>query len=247
MFLRPLAVRPLLLAAALSASVALPLHAEEAHVRQAEISVSGEGRASIAPDMAIVTLSVMRQAKTAREATDENSKAMAAVLEALKKDGIENRDLQTAGFSIQPQYFYPTEPNGQPKAPELTGYQVTNTLTVRLRQLDKLGALLDQAVDLGVNQGGEIRFDNSDSAATLKAAREAAVKDAMEKARTLAEAAGVKLGRVVTLTENAPYNEPQPMIRAAMAMEKAADAPVPVAAGENQYAVQVNAVFAIED
>lgn len=240
------ALRALGLAAGVSLVLALPLAASEDNRRPAEISVSGEGRASIAPDMAIVSLTVLREAKTAREATDENSKAMAAVLAALKDEGIEARDLQTAGFSIQPQYIYPTQENGQQKPPELTGYQVSNTLTVRLRALDKLGALLDRAVSLGVNQGGGIRFDNSDPAAALKAARAAAVKDAMDRARTLAEAAGVSLGRVVSLTESTPYNEPQPMVRA-MAMEKMADAPVPVAAGENQYTVQVNAVFSIKD
>jgi uncharacterized protein YggE len=113
-----------------------------------------------------------------------------------------------------------------------------------MRDIAKVGAVIDKAVTLGVNQGGDIRFTNDDPAKTIKAARTDAVKDAIDKARTLADAAGIKLGRILEITEGGTTPEPQPMVRMQMAKE-AADA-VSVEAGENSYSVGVNVTFAIE-
>ncbi|KQS76845.1 hypothetical protein ASG25_15615 [Rhizobium sp. Leaf384] len=220
----------------LSAPVSAPL-------REAVIEVSGEGRAAVAPDMAIVSFSVVTDAKTAREALDANSKSMTDVLAALKTSGIAERDLQTSGFAVNPQYRYPENNNGN-EPPTLIGYQVANTLTVRLREIAKLGAIIDQAVTLGVNQGGSIQFTNDKPDATLNDARKAAVADAMAKAKILAEAAGVKLGRVIEISENAGRPEPMPMMARAMAKDMA-EASVPIANGENSYTVTVNLTFAI--
>jgi uncharacterized protein len=236
-----------LLAASLLPMAAAGAFAEDAKPREAVVMVTGEGHSSIAPDMAIVTLAVVKQSKTAREALDENSKAMGAVLATLKDAGIAERDLQTSGFSIQPQYNYPNNNNGQSQPPELVGYQATNSLSVRVRDLGKLGTIIDQAVNLGVNQGGDIQFTNDKPDEALTAARKDAVADAMEKAKTLTEAAGVKLGRVIEISENSIRPTPQPMFRAAM-MKDAAPAPaVPVAGGENTYDVSVNVTYAIAE
>lgn len=224
------------------AAVALPAFAADAP-RQAVITVIGEGRATMAPDMAVLTFSVVKQEKTAREALDNNNKAMSDVLAALKKAGIAERDLQTSGFSVQPQYRYPQGTDGQQLPPELIGYQVSNALTVRVRDLSKLGGIIDQSVTLGVNQGGSIQFTNDKPEATIIEARKEAVADAVAKARVLAEAAGVALGRIVEISENSSRPEPLPMMRT-MAKEYAADA-VPIATGENSYNVTVNVTFAI--
>ena len=157
----------------------VPALADEARQREAVITVTGQGHASIAPDMAIVTLSVVKDAKAAQDALDQNSKAMGAVLATLKNSGIADRDLQTTGFAIQPQYTFPTDKNGQAQQPVLNGYQVTNGLTVRVRDLTKLGAIIDQAVNLGVNQGGDIQFTNDNPDAVLREARKMAVADAI--------------------------------------------------------------------
>lgn len=234
-----------LLALPLAASAALPALAQEARPREAVISVSAKGESSTAPDMAIVNLAVVKQAKTAREALDENNKAMADVLKALKEGGIAQRDLQTSGFSIQPQYNYPQPANGQPQQPELIGYQATNSVTVRIRDLSKLGAVIDQSVSLGINQGGDIQFTNDKPDDVMDEARKAAVANALKKARILTEAAGVKLGRVLEISENAVRPMPQPAYRATM-MKEAADSSVPVEGGENTYSVTVNVTFAIE-
>lgn len=230
----------LLVASALTPTI---LSAHDAERKEPVIVVTGEGDAAVAPDLAIVSLSVGETRKTAREALDVANGAMKAVIDALKKDGVAARDLQTSGLSIQAQYSYAQNEDGTPKPPVLTGYMVANTLTVRIRDMSKVGAVIDQAVTLGVNQGGDIRFTNNDPAKTIAAARTEAVKNAIEKAHTLADAAGVKLGRILEITETGTPNDPRPMMSARMAKE-AADA-VPVEAGENSYSVNVNVTFAI--
>ncbi|MBY5782237.1 SIMPL domain-containing protein [Rhizobium leguminosarum] len=232
-----------LLALPLAASA--PAFAQEAKPREPVISVTGDGESSVAPDMAVVNLAVVKQAKTAREALDENNKAMNDVLAALKSGGIAERDLQTSGFSIQPQYNYPQPVDGQQQQPQLIGYQTINSVTVRLRDLAKLGAVIDQSVSLGINQGGEIQFTNDKPDAAIEEARKAAVADAVKRAKTLSEAAGVKLGRILEINENVPRAMPQPVYRATM-MKEASDAAVPVQGGENNYNVSVTVTFAIE-
>jgi uncharacterized protein YggE len=235
-----------LLAAALLPLAAAGALAQDVKPREAVVMVTGEGHSSVAPDMAIVTLSVVKQSKTARDALDQNSKAMGAVLATLKEAGIADRDLQTAGFSIQPQYNYPNGNNGQPQPPELVGYQATNSLSVRIRDLSKLGSVIDQAVTLGVNQGGDIQFTNDKPEEALTAARKDAVADAMAKAKTLTDAAGVKLGHVIEISENSIRPSPQPVFRATAMMKDAAAPAVPVQGGENTYDVTINVTYAIE-
>ncbi|UVC11961.1 SIMPL domain-containing protein [Rhizobium sp. TH2] len=241
-------VYPFRLTLAALAVVAVPLSVASAHAsdkKEPVIVVSGQGDASVVPDLAIVTLSVAETAKTAREALDINNGAMTSVMKALKDQGIADRDLQTSGLAIQPQYSYPQNEDGTPKLPILNGYTVTNGLTVRVRDLAKLGAILDQSVTSGVNQGGDIRFTNDNPEKALEEARTEAVKNAAAKAKTLADAAGVKLGRVVEISESVGGADPQPMMRMQMAKE-AADA-VPIAAGENTYVVNVSVTFAIAE
>ena len=211
------------------------------------IVVTGEGQVDVAPDMAILSLTVTREAETAREALDANNMAMKDVLDAMKKKDIEKRDLQTSGFSIQPRYVYPPVDNetGQRPPPEIVGYTVRNSLTVRIREITLVGEILDLSVRLGVNEGGNIRFSNADPAAIIAQAREAAVRDALSKAETLARAAGVSTGRILEISEQSYKPAPAPMARAQMGMMVAAEA-VPVATGENTYSVDVKVTFAIE-
>jgi uncharacterized protein YggE len=226
------------------AAAGLPAFAADAQGRPAIISVIGEGRATMTPDMAVLTFSVVKQEKTAREALDGNNKAMSDVLGALKTAGIAERDLQTSGFSVQPQYRFPQGADGQQLPPELIGYQVSNALTVRVRDLSKLGAIIDQSVTLGVNQGGDIQFTNDKPESAMEEARKNAVADAMARAKTLASAAGVKLGSVIEINESGPRPQPMPVMRAAM-MKSEADAGVPIQGGESSYNINVNVTFSI--
>lgn len=210
------------------------------------ILVTGQGTAELAPDMAVLQLTVTREAETARAALDANSAAMAEVLKALREQGIAERDLQTANFSIQPRYVYPSpKSQGERKPPRIVGYTVRNGLKVRVRDLDKLGAVIDRSVSLGVNEGGNILFANDDPSAAIEQARIRAVREAASRAQTLATAAGVKLGKVLEISEQSYNPPPMPMMQSRMVMADAAEA-VPVAAGENIYEVTVSLAYAIE-
>lgn len=211
------------------------------------ILVSGQGSAELAPDMAVLQLIVTREADTARAALDANSAAMAQVIKALRGEGIAVRDIQTDNFSIQPKYVYPPQKSqGENQPPRIVGYTVRNGLTVRVRDLGKLGAIMDQSVTLGVNEGGNILFTNDDPSAAVDKARASAVKDAMARAKTLAAAAGVRLGKVLEISEQSFMPGPAPIMRAEMLMAAPAADAVPVAAGESSYQVTVSLTYAIE-
>jgi uncharacterized protein YggE len=208
------------------------------------ITVTGEGKVDIPPDMAVLVLSVNREATTAREALTANSAAMSKVLEAMTALGIDKRDLQTANFDIQPRYVYPNHQDGSAEAPRLVGYIVRNALSVRVRDISRVGEVLDTSVTLGVNEGGSILFTNDDPSAAITQARVKAMKEALSKARTLAEAAGVELGSVLDISEQNFGPRPMPMMaKMEMSMDSAGAAPI--AAGENSYSVTVNVSLAI--
>ncbi len=207
--------------------------------RVSTISVSGTGSVNVAPDLALISFGVVREAKTAREALTANNRAMSEVLQAMKDMGIADKDLQTSNFNISPRYHYPerNSDNSQPQ-PVITGYVVSNELAVRVRDLSKTGEILDLVVTLGVNSGGNIRFMNDKPEAFLEKARVAAVKNALSKANILATTAGVGLGRILEISENANQPRPVPMAHTRMAAQEDAGS-VPVASGENSYSVHV--------
>lgn len=235
-------MRPMPLYASLGLAVLLATPAIADDHRRAHVSVIGVGEAAIAPDMAEVTLTVTREAATAREALDANNEAMAAVLAAMKEEGIEARDMQSHGFSINPRMVFPRD--GAEAEPRIVGYTVNNGLQLRIRNLDRLGAIIDRSVTLGVNQGGQINFTHSDPRETMDKARAEAVRDAMRRARILVEAAGSKLGDVLSIAEQGEHGSPMPK-RFEMAVRSSADA-VPIAAGENSYRVTVNVTFELD-
>jgi uncharacterized protein YggE len=209
------------------------------------IQVTGEGTVAIAADMAVLSLTVTREAKTARDALNTNSEAMAEILTAMQEAGITEKDLQTSDFSIQPKYHYPKRnTNADDNAPKIVGYTVRNSLSVRVRDLKKVGSILDQSVSLGVNEGGNITFTNNDPSAALAEARTLAVHDALEKAKTLAEAAGVDVGKILEISEHTITQRPMPMAKARMAAVQYDEA-VPLASGENSYRVSVSISFEI--
>lgn len=230
-------------AAALLSAMALSAPAARAQEQAApRIVVTGVGEVAVAPDMATVTLTILRQGETAREAMDAANEATRAVVAALKEEGIADRDLQTSGLSVQPDYVYP-QPTGPAEPPRISSYRVLNTITARLRDLTKVGAVIDRAVTLGVNQGGDILFGNADPKPVLEQARKLAVEDARARAEVLAGAAGARLGNLVEIVEGAGGEPPRPVGAQMMRME-AADS-VPVQAGENSYRVQVQVTWGI--
>lgn len=225
---------------------ALSNHDHDGHI--STIRVVGTGEVSIAPDIAMLNLGVVRDGKTAREALSANNGAMSKVLKALKLQGIAAKDIQTSGFNISPRYYYPPKnDNHEQKPPTIVGYQVSNNLTVRIRDLTKVGNILDLVVTLGVNTGGNIQFTNDDPKQALKEARKAAMADAMDKAETLIDAVGADLGRILDISENSRMPRPMPMAKAQFrGGAMMADAAVPVEGGENVYSVTVNVNWEID-
>ena len=226
----------------LAALLLLPLSTAPSFITSAQaedklipkMHVTGEGKIDLAPDLAILNLGVMREAKTARGALSANNSAMAEVIAAMKDEGIEPRDLQTSNFSIQPRYVYHRPKDGeQQKPPKIVGYTVSNNLTVRIRDLKSIGEILDTSVTLGVNSGGHIQFGNDDPKPAITKARTAAMKDAMQRAGTLTSAAGVSLGRILEINESFNRPHPVPMARGKMMAEAAMSDSVPIEGGEN--------------
>ncbi len=184
------------------------------------VTVTGEATVAVAPDTAMIRLGVSTQEKTAREASEANAKQMTAVLAAIKDTGVADRDIQTSRLSLQPQY----DPNKSGTA-RLTGFQASNQVTVRIRDIEKLPTVLDRAITAGANEMSGIEFVVSEQSKLLDQARDDAIADARRKAELYTKAAGAKLGRVVSITEEASAPPPRPI----QAMRAGA---VPIAPGE---------------
>jgi uncharacterized protein YggE len=212
------------------------------------ITVSGVGQISAAPDMATISAGVVTEGPTAADALRANSQAMAAVQAAIKERGVAAKDLQTSNLSIQPKYSQqPQSPRqgqeNQEFIPRIVGYTVSNTVTVRLRDLGKVGELLDVVVTTGANQIFGISFGIDKTDALLDEARKKAVADARRKAELLAGEAGMVLGAPRTITESGGTAPPQPM-RFGRGMAMAMAAPeVPVASGELDLSVAVQVIY----
>ena len=213
----------------------LPLAFPALAADSAQLTVTGEGRVEATPDMATLSLGVTTAAATATEAVNANSAQLTAVLEQLRAEGIEERDLQTSGLSLSANW---QQPDGG-ATPRITGYLAMNQLTVRVRALETLGGVLDRTIQDGANTFNGLTFGLADPDPAMNEARKRAVADALARAKLLSEAAGVKLGRVLSISEGGGMGGPVPMFR--MAADSAS--PVPVAAGEISTQASVTMVF----
>jgi uncharacterized protein YggE len=230
-----------LIAAALLLPAAGGWAQTEPEARQRLLSVSGEGSVTARPDMALITLGVVSQEESARAALADNTQSMTRVIEALKAEGLEPRDLQTSGFSVEPVYSQrPQNYEGpEPFRSEIIGYRVHNNLTVRIRDLERVGAILDQVITLGANSVSGPSFTVADPAPLEDEARRAAVKEALRKAALYAEAAGVTLGPIFRIDES--YSRPpQPLQLRASLRPEAAASPVPIESGELTFQAEVS-------
>jgi len=206
------------------------------------LNVSAEGRVERAPDVADLSAGVLTQAATASEAMRANAERMTAVVAALKRAGVAERDIQTAGLNLNPQYVYR---ENQP--PQLTGYQAINNVAVRVRDLRDMGRTIDALVAQGANQinGPTFRLDKPEPA--LDQARVEAVRKARARAELYAGAAGLRVKRIASISETGgmvPPPYPMPIARAEAMSAK--DASTPVAPGEVEMAVTVNVTFELE-
>lgn len=236
-------LRPLLLAFALAAALPMTSHARPATdlavpaTQGTLLSVSATAEASRTPDIATISTGVVTQAADANAAMRDNAVQMDRMLAALRAAGIAPRDIQTSGINLNPQYKY-----AENQPPAIVGYQASNTVNVKVRELAKLGKVLDALVTQGANQINGPSFGIDQPEAALEEARLAAVKKAQAQAQTYARALGLQVKRIVSISEGgASLPRPVPMMRA-----MAADAgfkETAVAPGESSVSVSVEMVF----
>lgn len=204
---------------------------------QPSLNLSATGEVRIAPDQATINFGVATEAATAQEAMQANARRMTQVMEALRRAGIAERDIQTTGLNLSAQYHYQ---ENQP--PRIRGYEATNRVTVLVRDLSRTGATADAVVNAGVNQIDGISFGLSDPRAAEDQARRLAVQALQAKAALYAEALGRPLGSIRNLTESGGY-VPQPRPEMMYARMASADASTPVAAGELTVRIDITGVF----
>lgn len=226
----------LALAVALAMPLAAPVPVLAQEGQAGTISVTGSASVTAAPDLATLTLGVTTMGATAAEALGANSAAVQAVMDRLAAAGIEPRDIQTSNLSLNPNYTgYDSN-----QTPQIQNYTASNQVTVTIRKLDQTGAVLDAAVRDGANTLNGLSFGLADPRPAEDAARKAAVADARARAELLTEAAGVRLGAILSITEGGAAPVPQPMYRMDMAA-----APVPVSGGTLDISASVTVVWSL--
>lgn len=204
------------------------------------LTVSGEGDVKTVPDEAVLSAGVVSEAPSADAALAANRQAMTAVFAELKREGIPDRAIATSEFSVNAEYS--SNQNGN--VPQhITGYRVDNTVTVTLDDLSKVGAAIDALVASGANSMGGVSFVVKDSKPLLRQARQDAVKDAIARAETYASAAGLKLGRVLSLGEGGENPGPRPLMHE-MVMVTAAR--TPISPGETNITADVTITYEIQ-
>lgn len=231
------ALNALFLSAALALPLAAPTLAEDGPSRT--ISVTGTGTVEAAPDMATLMIGVTTEGDTAAAALAANTTATDAVIARLTASGIEARDMQTSNLSITPSW---TGYDSSSSSPRISGFVAANLLTVRVRNLESTGTVLDAAVTDGANTLNGLTFGLANPEPAYNEARKEAVADARAKAELLAAAAGVSLGQVLSIADGGAMTDPAPMYREAVSA-----APVPVAGGELGLVATVTVTFAIAD
>ena len=207
------------------------------------LTVSADGKSTRTPDLAVFSAGVTTEGKTAGEAMSANATAMTRVIAALKKAGVADKDIQTSSINLNPVYGQPMMgPNGQVvNEPRIVGYQAVNMVTVRARDIKNFGKVLDALVASGANQISGPSFQMSDASAAQDEARVGAMKAARARADLYARAAGLRVVRIVSISEGGGYSPPQPVY--AMAKMERDSASTPVQSGEVEAQVSVTVQF----
>lgn len=237
--------RPVLAALAMGlAFSAAPAQAEPVMIStnaiqpETTLSISATAEVTAEPDVAYLTGGVVSEAVTAEAALRQNAVDMAGVYEALEAAGLERKDIQTSNFSLQPKYVYPKNAERQ-----IVGYTVSNQVTVKVTDMDRVGELIDAMVSRGGNNFNGVRFAIQDPSELVNEARRKAMKDAMARAELYAEVAGYDIARIVTIDEGGSYApSPSPVVMRSMA-ESDSYAATQVSGGELSYSASVNVVF----
>lgn len=200
------------------------------------VSVSASGAVSAEPDIAYVQTGLVTEGDTAKDAIQKNSAVMAKVIEGLKGAGIAQRDIQTTTLHVEPRYTQPKD--GRPGT--INGYRVVNQVRLTVREVKRLGEVIDQAIALGANQINSVSFDIANAEAIKDEARKQAMANAKRRAELYAGAAGVQLGQVLRISESV-----QDVVRPMAAPRAAMAASVPIEAGTRTVAVEVHVTYAL--
>ncbi len=207
---------------------------------QGAIVVSGTGRVSVEPDLAEVRLGVSLARPTVAEARDEAARTMTAILEAVGGAGVDRRDVRTALLSVQPRYDYR---DGGP--PVLVGYELVNAITVLVRDLARLGEVVDGALRAGATSMDGLSFRVAEAAAAEREARVRAMREARARAEVLAEAGGLAIAGVRDIVEGVPVRPPTPYAKAERMALAASDVPTPTETGSVEVEVTVTVTFSV--
>ena len=218
---------------------------------QNTITVSGEGEVYTKPDLAKVSFSVKNEAQTVSEAMELNSERMNAVIEAVKNEGVEGKDLKTTNFNLSPRYEWRKPEEQLSISPDdgrriLVGYEVNQSLQVKIRNMDSVGDVIESATDAGANKVGNVAFTVEDQEAVKEKARKQAIDDAKKKAGKLASRLGVDLVKIVNYNEG--YSSPRFYQEREMSMDATdagGDASPNIQTGENKVNVNVNITYQI--
>jgi len=217
-----------------------PTYISTGNAPQPSMNVSATGYADAAPDRATVSAGVVKQGQTARTAMQGNATLMTAVFDELEAAGIAKKDITTSQLSLQPQYDYRNR-----NKPTIKGYEARNTVTVKSDDIEQVGPMLDALVRAGVNNINQVQFSIKDPKNALEKARTDAIREAKAKAESMAEAAGVKLGPLLSINESRGGGfSPQPRMMRAQ-MEMSGDAITPISAGDQTLSVTVNLSYGI--
>ena len=205
--------------------------------------VTGEGKVSVIPDIAKVTLGIQENGTSLKTVQDSVNKKSKILTDSLKKLGIGESDIKTTSYNVYPQYDYTTPTQ------RITGYQVSTSYEVTIKDFDKVNDVLVQATAAGANTAGGIIFEVNDEtkANKLQEAREEAVGKAKEKAQGLAKAAGISLGKIINITESQGGNEIRPMYATSdLAVSGSAPVPANIQPGETEISVTVSLYYEIK-
>jgi hypothetical protein len=211
------------------------------------ITVQGTGEIYASPDLALVTASVVTEEKTVAEALSENTEKMNSVIEFLKEEGIEDKDLKTTGFNIYPRYEYYDELSSYRSDGErvLVGYEVTQSLQIKIRNLEIVGDIMQGVADNGANQVSGLQFTIEDEDGLKEQAREEAIAQAKEKAEKLASQLGINIDKIISFYESGGYRGYYAKEESALMGGGSYDAAPSIETGENKVEVTVEIVYEI--
>ena len=241
--MRRTALAPLLLSLSLALGVSMTAHAQTVPAVVASdatlLNVSAQAEARRVPDVATLSAGVVTQAVDGNTAMRDNAVQMDKVMAAIKAAGIAERDIQTSGINLSPQYRY-----AENEAPKITGYQANNTVSLKVRDITRLGKVLDSLAAQGANQINGPSFEIDQPEPVYDEARLAALKKAQARAETYAKSLGLRVRRIVSISEgNQGGFRPMPMMAMAAGRSAKAEMDTAVSPGESSVSVSLDVVF----